>query len=136
MIGILVVTHGNLGHELINTAELIVGKQESVDAVGFFLNDSVNDLQQQIKEKYEALEQGDGVLVLTDIFGGSPSNSVAIALRGRNYQCVTGVNLPMMIDALLSRDESPLNELSMKCLEIGTEGVKDLRAFMELDVPV
>ena len=136
MIGILVVTHGNLAKELINTAELIVGKQEQVETLGFCLNDSVIDLQQKIREKYEALDQGDGVLVLTDIFGGSPSNSVAIALRDKNYQCVTGVNLPMMIDALLSRDEGPLNELSEKCLQIGSEGVRDLRTFLELDMPV
>jgi PTS system mannose-specific IIA component len=136
VISILVVTHGNLGRELISTAELIVGKQEQVDALGFFLSDSADELQRKIREKYESLEQGEGVLVLTDIFGGSTSNSVAIALKDKNYQCVTVVNLPVMIEALLSRDEGSLKELSLKCREVGIEGVKDLRAFMELDMPV
>ena len=136
MIGILVVTHGNLGRELIRSGEIIVGQQEQVESLGLFHNDSVSELQQKIKEKYTTLDQGKGVLILTDIFGGSPSNSIAFVLQDQHYACVTGVNLPMMIEAMLNRDESSLEELREKCLQVGREGVKDLRAIMELDVPV
>lgn len=136
MIGILVVTHGNLGSELIKSAAMIIGMHQELDCLGLYQNDSVSALQQAIKEKVASLDQGQGVLILTDIFGGSTSNSVALALRDRNYACVTGVNLPMLIEAVLCRDECELPELKEQCLRVGAEAVKDLAATMELEMPV
>lgn len=130
MIGILIVTHGNLSSELIQSAEIIMGKQSNYECLCLKHNDSVVALQEEIKEKIQILEKGKGVLILTDIFGGSPSNSVAIALREKGYPCLTGVNLPMLLEALTFRDSISLGELTKQSQEAGSQGIKEL--FAEL----
>lgn len=130
MIGILIVTHGNFGAELIQSAEIIMGKQSSYEYLCLKHNDSVVALQEEIQRKVQILEKGKGVLVLTDIFGGSPSNSVAIALQGKGYPCLTGVNLPMLLEAFTFRDSLSLKELTNQCQSAGIEGIKEL--FTEL----
>ncbi|WP_227767883.1 PTS sugar transporter subunit IIA [Zhaonella formicivorans] len=122
----LVVTHGDFGAELIKSAEIIIGKQPRIAALGLHPNNSVADLQKAILEKVTTLDEGEGVIILTDIFGGSTSNSVALALRKHKYSCLTGVNLPILIEAALNADSCTLPELTQKCLAAGKEGIKDL----------
>lgn len=130
MLGILIVTHGNFGAELIQSAEIIMGKQSNYEYLCLNHNDSVVALQEEIQKRVQILEKGKGVLVLTDIFGGSPSNSVAIALRGKGYPCLTGVNLPMLLEAFTFRDTLSLEKLTKQCQGAGVEGIKEL--FTEL----
>lgn len=130
MVGILIVTHGNFGFELIHSAEIIMGKQSNYECLSLEHNDSVVALQENILRKVQTLEKGKGVLVLSDIFGGSPSNSVALALRGKGYPCISGVNLPMLLEALTLRDSISLEELTKQCQLAGVEGIKEL--FTEL----
>lgn len=130
MIGILIVTHGSFGAELIQSAEIIMGKQSNYEYLCLKHNDSVVALQENIQKRVDILDKGKGVLILTDIFGGSPSNSVALALRGKGYPCLTGANLPMLLEALTFRDSLPLEELAKQCQAAGVEGIKEL--FSEL----
>lgn len=130
MIGILIVTHGSFGGELIRSAEIIMGEQKDHDYLCLRHNDSVTLLQEEIRRKAQSLDKGKGVLVLTDIFGGSPSNSVAIALRDKGYYCLTGVNLPMLLEAFSLRDSLTIEMLAKQCQSSGVEGIKDL--FAEL----
>jgi PTS system mannose-specific IIA component len=134
LIGILIVTHGNLGTGLIESAEIIMGKQSNYEVLSLKHNDSVVELQKDIQGKVQDLEKGGGVLILTDIFGGSPSNSVALALRDKPYRCLTGVNMPMLLEALALRDSLSLNELTQNCQLAGVQGIKELYTeFRELN---
>ena len=131
MIGILVVTHGNLSTELIKTSELIIGKQEKVLSLNLNHGDSVENLLKLVGEGVEKLEDGSGVLVLTDLFGGSPSNVTAANIKKHKFESVTGVNLPMFIEALCSREHCNLDELVDLCIEAGKMGIKNLKHSIE-----
>ena len=97
MIGVLVITHGNLGSELIKAAELIRGELKSVLAISVNADKSVENLKKEITAAIKKVEAGSGVLILTDLFGGTPSNISLSFLREQRVEVVTGVNLPMML---------------------------------------
>jgi PTS system mannose-specific IIA component len=96
MIGVVVVTHGHLATELLNAAETIVGDLPRFAAVSIGWHDDTDDARREIAAAIERVRQDDGVLVLTDMFGGTPSN-MAMSLLGPGLEVVTGVNLPMLI---------------------------------------
>ncbi|MDK2878778.1 MAG: mannose system component [Thermoanaerobacteraceae bacterium] len=130
MIGVLIVTHGDFGKELLKSAELIVGKQSHVMTLGFFHGDSVERLMENISKAIGTLDEGDGVLVFVDLYGGSPSNATAMNLKknimNSKVECITGVNLPMILEALTMRASYTLGQLKEHCIEIGHLGIKDL----------
>lgn len=131
MIGILIVTHGNLGKELLKSAEFIVGKQERTVALGLFPGDNVEEFKNSISKTIKMLDEGDGVLVFIDFYGGSPSNATIIGSRdiknNPKVEYITGVNMPMIIEALTMRKIYNLSSLKERCIERGLEGIKDLR---------
>ena len=97
MIGILVVTHGQLARELVTAAEMIVGEIPNVAPVSIGWHDDPDDAQEEIREGIKRVETGDGTVVLTDMFGGTPSNLSLAFLEKDRVEVVTGVNLPMLI---------------------------------------
>jgi len=97
MIGIVVVTHGQLATELLNAAETIVGELPRFAAVSIGWHEDASDAREEIAQAIARVQQGDGVLVLTDMFGGTPSNLAMSFLASDNVEVVTGVNLPMLI---------------------------------------
>lgn len=129
MIGILIVTHGNFGTELLKSAELIIGKQENVETLGLNHGDSVDELYKKVKDAIQKLDTEGGVLILTDLFGGSPSNVVAASLKGNNgrIESISGVNLPMLIEALDLRTRENLQDMVNQIIQIGIEGIKNIR---------
>lgn len=131
MVGILIVTHGNFGTELLKSAELIIGKQENVETLGLNLGDNVQELYNAVGEAIQRLDNGEGVLVLTDLFGGSPTNVTAGNMNKYKFESVSGVNLPMLIEALDSRNIMPLNNLLAKAIQSGIEGIKNIRKELE-----
>ncbi|MDI3480673.1 MAG: mannose system component [Tepidanaerobacteraceae bacterium] len=130
MIGVLIVTHGDFGKELLKSAELIVGKQSHVMTLGLFHGDSVESLRENISKAIDELDEGDGVLVFVDLYGGSPFNATAMnmekTITNSRFECITGVNLPMVLEALSVRTSYTLDKLKNHCLEIGRKGIKDL----------
>jgi PTS system mannose-specific IIA component len=97
MVGALVVSHGHLAQELVAAAEMIVGEISHIQAVSIGWHDDVNDARKEIEKRIAEVEDGSGVLILTDMFGGTPSNiSFPFHEPGR-VDVVTGVNLPMII---------------------------------------
>ena len=86
MINILVVTHGNFGNELIKSAEMIAGKQENIEALGLFVEDDFDMFKSKMKNKIKELENEEGVLVLTDMFGGTPSNASFANLNNLDFR--------------------------------------------------
>ena len=97
MIGVVVVTHGQLANELVNAAEMIVGDLPQFAAVSIGWHDEVNDAREDIAQAIERVRAGAGVLILTDMFGGTPSNLGMTFLEKDRIEVITGVNLPMLI---------------------------------------
>jgi len=97
MIGVVVVTHGQLAVELLNAAEMIVGDLPQFTAVSIGWHEDVNDAREDIAPAIERVKGDSGVLLLTDMFGGTPSNLGMTFLQGERLEVITGVNLPMLI---------------------------------------
>jgi len=128
MIGILVVTHGNLGKEIIKSAELIMGKQGNIDNISLNLGDDIDSLQNKIKNKLKNLFSDESeVIVLTDLYGGSPSNAVLYSLKDLNFQAISGVNLPLLLELLNQRMvEKNINNIIDNIINAGVTGIKHL----------
>lgn len=121
--GILVVTHGNLGQSLLSTAELIMGPLESCRFVCVDVKQSVDETIESIRTAVNAIDTGSGALILTDLFGGTPTTlSLALLKSKANIEVVTGANLPMLIEAIQDR-RLPLSELAAKARDAGQQGI-------------
>lgn len=130
MIGILVVTHGGFGEGLLESAKLIAGNFTCTQSIGLYHGDGIEEFKSRIRTSIEELDTGDGVLVLIDLFGGSPSNVVALNMveftEKHQLACITGVNFPIVLEAILTRDSYCLDMLSEHCFTVGKESIKDL----------
>ena len=126
-ISIIVATHGNASKELIHSAEMIVGKQENIIGLCFNFGDNIDDLHLAIENHLNQRLDNDECLILVDLKGGSPFNvSSQFALKENNIEVVSGVNLPLLIDAILSRDSLNLSELTKSVIENGKNGIEKL----------
>ena len=96
MIGVVVVTHGQLSAELLHAAETIVGDLPQFAAVSIGWHENTEDARNDIAQAVGRVQQGNGVLIVTDMFGGTPSN-LALTFLGQDVEVITGVNLPMLI---------------------------------------
>jgi PTS system mannose-specific IIA component len=112
MIGVLIITHGNLGNELIQVTRLIRGEMEGVLAISVDETKGVESLKNEITAAIKKLDSGKGVLILTDLFGGTPSNISLSFLKEGKVEVVTGVNLPMMLKVSETKDEKALSEFA------------------------
>ncbi|EOH88678.1 PTS sugar transporter subunit IIA [Enterococcus pallens] len=131
MIGVLVATHGNLGKELIATSNLIFGEVDQIESVGLNHGDSVEGLKERIIEAVKRLDQGEGILILTDLYGGSPTNMAAMAMNElggtHTIECIVGTNLPILLEVLSMRKTMELNHLVDHCMELAENSVINLR---------
>jgi PTS system mannose-specific IIA component len=113
MIGILIVTHRQLGDALIDCLEFILGQRpEALDAISIDLRENAADLHQKLESGIKKLKADGGVLLLTDMFGGTPSNLSYSFLEDGRIEVISGVNLPMVIKAVNMRQEKSLTELA------------------------
>jgi len=118
MIGIVIVTHSQLGQALIEAAEFIIGKKpDNTTAVSININENVDKLRKKIAAGIKAVDQHYGVLILTDMFGGTPSNLSYSFLEEGKIEVISGVNLPIVIKADNSREKQELTKLAVN-LEI------------------
>ncbi|HEX4859480.1 MAG TPA: PTS fructose transporter subunit IIA [Usitatibacteraceae bacterium] len=123
MIGILIVAHGTLGESLIHCASHVMGKRPMyLRQLGVTVHDDPEALLPQGRDLIRFLDQGAGVLVMTDIYGATPSNIASRLLESGRVEGVSGVNLPMLIKALTYRDNK-MDVLIEKTLAGATEGV-------------
>jgi mannose PTS system EIIA component len=123
MIGALITTHGGLGNELIRAAELIKGPLQGVLHVSTDQTKGVEDLKKEIGNAIKKLDKGKGVLILTDLFGGTPSNISLSFLKEGKVEVVTGVNLPMMLKLSDIKDEMTLSEYACMIKEYGKKNI-------------
>jgi mannose PTS system EIIA component len=123
MIGVVVVTHGQLATELVNAAETIVGDQPKFAAVSIGWHDAVELAREEIAQAIARVDSGSGVIVLTDMFGGTPSNLAITFLAEGQVELITGVNLPMLLKLAGTREVADLRELARRIREDGRTGI-------------
>ncbi len=123
MVGLLIIAHCDLGRELLNAAELILGGLEAVDAISITQTTESEEVLKMIADKIKALDRGQGVLVLTDMFGGTPSNLSLSFLEEEKVEVLTGVNLPMVVAVAQERERLSLSGLGEKALEAGRRSI-------------
>jgi PTS system mannose-specific IIA component len=123
VIGVVVVTHGQLATELVNAAEMIVGDLPQFAAVSIGWHDDVNDAREDIGQAIERVRGEEGVLVLTDMFGGTPSNLGMTFLETDRVEVITGVNLPMLIKLASLRGASNLLKVAQEMREHGRNAI-------------
>lgn len=110
MFGIVIVTHGKLAEAFVSVTEHVVGKQEHIAAVGIEPEDDAEQARERIIKAIKDVNIGNGVVILTDMFGGTPSNLAISVMGGEAVEVIAGVNLPMMIKLTSSRGKVPMNE--------------------------
>lgn len=130
-IGGVIVSHGQVANELLAAAEAVVGELNNIDAVSIGWHDDVEMAKAAIERAIKSVSQGVGVLLLTDMFGGTPTNISMMFLKENEVEIVTGVNLPMVIKLATINKEISLGELAREVEEQGKSAI--YRAGMLLE---
>ena len=135
MTGIMIIAHGTLAGELINSVAMIMGRVPLLQAVGLGCDQSLDDLKHEIEEAWQELERAGAtqILVLVDMFGGSCSNVAARLVcdsEPDQVAVVTGVNLPMVLEASIDRDLYEFKELVDRVVKAGRKSIVDVRAVL------
>ena len=124
MIGIVVVTHSRLGEALIEAAEFIIGSRpEAMVSVSIDLNENAEKLRTKIATNIKTVKGSDGVLLLTDMFGGTPSNLSYSFLEEGHIEVISGVNLPILVQAASMRDKKELTQLATDLEGFGKKSI-------------
>lgn len=124
MIGIILVTHGDLGKEMINSAHLIVGDIPFINHCSLQKEDKTDRLKERLEKTIYEMRGLDGIIILSDLFGGTPSNLSMLESRRENVRTISGVNLTMLLTCILEREQSDLDELAEQIVLEGREGIK------------
>jgi len=133
MIGVLLVTHGDIGTSLLTSAtQILGGEQKQVATLSVWRADDIDDLVLRARELIEGLDAGDGVMVLTDIFGATPGNVASRLLEDGRVEGVSGVSLPMLLRVLTGRNGSLAGAVK-RALSGGAEGVVHMNTDRCLD---
>jgi mannose PTS system EIIA component len=119
----VIVTHGHLAGELLAAAEMIIGPISYITAVSIGWHDDVDAARDEVQRAITRVSQGAGVLLLTDMFGGTPTNIASMFLEDGNVEVVTGVNLPMIIKLANQTGEESLEEIAHRVCDLGRQGI-------------
>lgn len=136
-IAIVIGTHGWAAEQLLKTAEMLLGEQDNVGWIDFVPGENAETLIEKYNARLAELDTSKGVLFLVDTWGGSPFNAASrIVVDKPQYEVIAGVNIPMLVETLMARDDDPgFDELVAVAVETGREGVKALKAKEEAPVP-
>ena len=130
MVGLIIATHGNTSEELVKSAEMFSGPLDGCRTWSLNPGDNIEEGEKELEAYVEQLDEGDGILIMTDLFGGTPSNlTLKIAMK-RNVGILTGVNLPMLIQFISDRESNTLDQLIAGCMEMGRNGILSPREAM------
>jgi PTS system mannose-specific IIA component len=122
-VGGVIVTHGQLAGELLAAAEMIVGPVKHITSVSIGWHDDVDMAHNEIERAIQRVQEGRGVLLLTDMFGGTPTNIASMFLAEDEVEVVTGVNLPMVIKLASQQEEESLGDVARRVRNQGQEGI-------------
>jgi PTS system mannose-specific IIA component len=132
MIGILIVTHCQLGNSLIEAATFIIGHEpEALGSVSIDLNENAEKLREKISQGIKSVDTNNGVLILTDMFGGTPSNLSYSFLEEGRIEVLSGVNLPILIKSINSRKNANLVELAASLEAYGKKSISLASAILK-----
>lgn len=130
-VGGVIVSHGQLATELLSAAETVVGELSHITAVSIGWHDDVELAKSEIERAIKKVSDGNGVLVMTDMFGGTPTNISAMFLKEGEVEIVTGVNLPMVIKLASYSKETTLSEMAKLVEEQGKQSIYRTAALLE-----
>jgi mannose PTS system EIIA component len=130
-VGGVIVSHGRVATELVAAAETVVGDLSHIVAVSIGWHDDVEAAQDEIERAIKNVSSGHGVIVLTDMFGGTPTNIAAMFLKEGEVEIVTGVNLPMVIKLASNTKEISLSDLAREIEEQGKQSIYRTSALLE-----
>ena len=128
MIGIILISHGNLAEGLLDAAKMITGEVEKIVCIGLQPEDDIDLLVDRIGGAANQVDDGDGVLLMVDLFGASPFNAsgrLVLAEKG-NLELITGMNLPMLVEILVAREGLSLEDASEMAINAGKSGISRL----------
>lgn len=122
MIGLVLATHGSLAEAFVNSGKLIVGNIENVIQLGLFHGDNIEQFEKRVIAAIEQADEGDGVIILTDLLGGSPCNMTAKAIGAlygeKKLECFYGINLPIFLEIVTSRSSMDFEHLNEHISEV------------------
>ena len=134
MIGLVVVAHGRLASEMVKAVEHVVGPQPHVVTVNIMSDDDIEQCRDRLIQAVKQCDQGQGVIILTDMFGGTPSN-LAISLLGQaNIEVLAGFNLPMLVKLCQIRVSSPLKDATLEAQEGGRKYIHVASHLLEKEI--
>lgn len=120
-IGVILISHGYFAKYAMDSAEMIIGKQENYKVISVTDDKDLEDVIKELEDSYNVLSKGREVIVLTDIFGGTPCNATSrLILSGKKVMAYTGFNLPVLLELLLNRDK-PLSEVKLNLEKVHNE---------------
>lgn len=131
MIGLVIVTHGRLAEEFISVMEHVVGPQKNVEPVCIFPDDDLDKKREEILEKVKKVDAGSGVMILTDMFGGTPSNLAISVIEDKKVEALAGINLPLLIKLASVRHSEPLAEAARVAQEAGRKYINAASALLQ-----
>lgn len=123
MIGGIIVSHGKLAEELLNALTIILGEAPNIEAISIGWYDDVEDSKKKINQSLRKVDQKNGVVVFTDMFGGTPSNLSFSFLKDNKVEIITGVNLPMLIKFVSLQRRNNLRDVAKKVVEQGKKNI-------------
>ena len=123
MIGGIIVSHGKLAEELLNALTIILGEAVNIEAISIGWYDDVEESKKKINESLKRVDQKNGVLIFTDMFGGTPSNLSFTFLKNGHVEIITGVNLPMLIKFVSLQRSYNLKDVAKKVVEQGKKNI-------------
>ena len=133
MIGLILVTHGRLAEEFVSAMEHVVGKQDAIATICIGPNDDMEDRRQEIADAIETVDTGSGAIMLTDLFGGTPSNLAISLLQQGRTEVIAGINLPMLIRLAGPRKEMKLGAAAAAAREAGRNYITLASEFLGQD---
>ena len=131
MIGLVLVTHGALAVEFKAALEHVVGPQENIETVAIGPEDDMEERRRDILQRVDAANTGDGVIILTDMFGGTPSNLAISTMQGRDVEVIAGVNLPMLVKLARVRGDMVIKDSVKLAREAGRKYIQVASEMLE-----
>lgn len=133
MVGFLLLSHGDLSIGVLSACDCIMGVPEKTMAITLAIEDDITKFHEQLVETINELDDGDGVLVMVDVLGGTPCNQCSILLKEKKIEILTGLNFPMIVAAYESRIQgNNLQEIKKYCMNWAKEGVISVRERLHL----
>jgi PTS system mannose-specific IIA component len=133
MIGMILVTHGKLAEEFVHAMQHVVGRQDAVATVCIGPNDDMERRRKEIAEAVKQVDSGTGVIILTDLFGGTPSNLAISLMKAGKVEVIAGINLPMLIRLAKARNSMGVKEAAMAARDAGRNYITIASEFLGQD---